>query len=150
MLRRRCSGCHWLSTDLHTFFIDTTLLLLSLQGLSFILPALPDLATDFFASRHAGERLQCEEYGFDEQPRACQVGRGGPHRTCRPPAIDTPAGPGATPPCPPQGAGSAQRPRVHPPAPPHPWQKPSDYYLPPAVPCVAPPNLPHTHAAGTL
>lgn len=69
-----CSWCHWLSTDLHTFFLDTTLLLLSLQGLSFILPALPDLATDFFASRHAGEQLQCEEYGFDEQPKACQVG----------------------------------------------------------------------------
>lgn len=44
------------------------------QGLSIILPALPNLATNYFASQHAGHEIDCEQYSLDEQPPSCQVG----------------------------------------------------------------------------
>jgi hypothetical protein len=56
--------------------LDHCCTVLSIQGLSIILPPLPQLATNYFASQHAGESLLCEEYSLEEQPLACQVQQG--------------------------------------------------------------------------
>lgn len=53
------------------------LVCLPMQGLSIILPALPQLATNYFASRHAGYPIDCDAYSMSEQPKACQVGSSG-------------------------------------------------------------------------
>jgi len=37
-----------------------------------MIPVLPDLMTDDFASRRAGERIYCEHFSPDESPTACR------------------------------------------------------------------------------
>jgi hypothetical protein len=58
-----------------TLLLLLLLLPLHPQGLSAIVPVLPGLATNFFASRRAGVQLDCE--ALSPEPPACQVCVGG-------------------------------------------------------------------------
>jgi hypothetical protein len=46
-------------------------------GFATLIPVLPTVLTNFFASRHAGTEIDCQQFSKEQQPAACQDAHAG-------------------------------------------------------------------------
>lgn len=64
---------HWAETFARLQVSTLPLLVAALPaGFATLVPMLPTLLTNYFASRIAGHAIDCEQYVVNEQPAACQ------------------------------------------------------------------------------